>query len=231
MRKRSGIRLGVKLLLVGGILSLAGLGGAALAQDGQARMSVEPPAERVETGGPEFTVNIVAGDVTNLAAFQFSLSYDPSIIKYVEVKGGDFLGSSGRQPQCLEPMVVKGQPETLKFNCVTLGPPVSLNGTAGPDGSGVLAEVAFAPLHGGETSLELTDAVLVAAEINEQGTPVQIDTAVENASLRVFSPGAGFNWTLWGTVIGLVAAVVVVGAVVVVVRLRGARGSDSLGGM
>jgi len=231
MRKRSGIRLGVKLLLVGGILSLAGLGGAALAQDGQARMSVEPPAERVETGGPEFTVNIVAGDVTNLAAFQFSLSYDPSIIRYVEVKGGDFLGSSGRDAQCLEPMLEQGQPETLNFNCVTLGPPVSLKGTPGPDGSGVLAEVTFAPLNGGNTPLELTDAILVAAEINAEGRPVEIDTAVESASLEVASSSDGFNWTLWGTVIGLVAAVVVVGAVVVVVRLRGARGPDSLGGM
>ena len=231
MRKRFGIRLGVKLLLVGSVLSLAGLGGAALAQENQARMSVEPPAERVKSGGPEFTVNIVAADVTNLAAFQFSLSYDPSIIRYVEVKGGDFLGSSGRQPQCLDPMVVKGQPETLKFNCVTLGPPVSLNGTPGPDGSGVLAEVTFTPLSGGETPLELTDAILVAAEIDAQGSPAQIDTAVGSASLEVTSPARGFNWTLWGTVIGLVAAVVVVGAVVVVVRLKGARGSDSLGGI
>jgi hypothetical protein len=231
MRKRFGISLGVKLLLVGSVLSLAGLGGAALAQENQARMSVEPPAERVKTGGPEFTVNIVAEDVTNLAAFQFSLSYDPSIIKYVEVKGGDFLGSSGRQPQCLEPMVEQGQPETLKFNCVTLGPPISLNGTPGPDGSGVLAAVTFTPLSGGKTPLELTDAILVAAEIDAQGRPAQIDAAVGNASLEVTSPGDGFNWTLWGTVIGLVAAVVVVGAVVVVVRLRGARGSDSLGGI
>jgi hypothetical protein len=230
MRKRCGIRLAVKLLLVGSLLSLAGLGGAALAQENQARMSVEPPTEQVKTGGPDFTVNILAEDVTNLAAFQFALSYDPSIIKYVDVKGGDFLGSSGRQPQCLQPMVVQGQPETLKFNCVTLGPPVSVNGTPGPDGSGVLAEVTFAPLGGGKTSLELTDTILVAAEIDAQGRPVQIDTAVGNASLEVTSPGAGFDWTLWGTVIGLVALVVVVGAVVVVVRLRGARGSDSLEG-
>ena len=223
--------LGIKLSLLGVATLIACLAGAALAQENPARMSVEPPAEQVKTGGPDFTVDIVAEDVTNLAAFQFSLSYDPSIIKYVEVKGGDFLGSSGREPNCLEPRVEQGNPETLRFNCVPLGPPVSLKGTAGPDGSGGRAPITFAPLSGGKTSFELSDAILVAAEIDEQGRPAQIDTAVGNASLEVTSPGDGFDWTLWGMIIGLVAAVVVVGAVVVVVRLRAARGSDSLGGM
>ena len=60
--------LGIKLSLLGVATLIACLAGAALAQENQARMSVEPPAERVKTGGPEFTVNIVAADVTNLAA-------------------------------------------------------------------------------------------------------------------------------------------------------------------
>jgi hypothetical protein len=226
-----GIGLGIKLSLLGVAVLVACLGGAALAQGNQARMSVEPPAEQVKKGGPEFKVNIVADDVANLAAFQFSLSYDPSIIQYVGVKEGSFLGSTGRDPQCTEPRVQTGQPETLSFNCVTLGPPVSLKGTAGPDGSGVLAEITFAPVGGGTTPLDLKDGILVAAELDAQGRPAQMDTAVQGATLDVASTGGGISWALWGPVIGVVAAVVVVGAIVLVVRLRGARGPGSLGGV
>lgn len=226
-----GIGLGIKLSLLGVAVLVACLAGAALAQGNQARMSVEPPEESLKEGGPEFKVNIVADDVTNLAAFQFSLSYDPSIIQYVGVTEGPFLGSTGREPQCTEPYVQPGQPETLSFNCATLGPPVSLKGTAGPDGSGMLAEITFAPVGGGTTPLDLKDGILVAAELDAQGRPAQIETAVQGATLDVASTGGGISWALWGPVIGVVAAVVVVGAIVLVVRLRGARGPGSLGGV
>jgi hypothetical protein len=225
------IGLGIKLSLLGVAVLVACLAGAALAQGNQARMSAEPPEESLKEGGPEFKVNIVVDDVTNLAAFQFSLSYDPSIIQYVGVKEGSFLGSTGREPQCTEPRIQPGQPETLSFNCATLGPPVSLKGTAGPDGSGVLAEITFAPVGGGTTPLDLKDGILVAAELDAQGQPAQMETAVQGATLDVTSAGGGISWALWGPVIGVVAAVVVVGAIVLVVRLRGARGPGSLGGV
>lgn len=226
-----GIGLGIKLSLLGVAVLVACLAGAALAQGNQARMSVEPPVEPIKKGGPEFKVNIIADDVANLAAFQFSLSYDPSIIKYVGVTEGSFLGSTGREPQCTEPYVQPGQPETLSFNCATLGPPVSLKGTAGPDGSGMLAEITFAPVGGGTTPLDLKNGILVAAELDAQGRPAQIETAIQSATLDVASTGGGISWALWGPVIGVVAAVVVVGAIVLVVRLRGARGPGSLGGV
>jgi len=226
-----GIGLGIKLSLLGVAVLVACLAGAALAQGNQARMSVEPPVEPIKEGGPEFKVNIVADDVANLAAFQFSLSYDPSIIQYVGVTEGPFLGSTGREPQCTEPYVQPGQPETLSFNCATLGPPVSLKGTAGPDGSGMLAEITFLPVGGGTTPLDIKGGILVAAELDAQGRPAQIETAVQSATLDVASTGGGISWALWGPVIGVVAAVVVVGAIVLVVRLRGARGPGSLGGV
>ena len=226
-----GIGLGIKLSLLGVAVLVACLAGAALAQGNQARMSVEPPVEPIKEGGPEFKVNIVADDVANLAAFQFSLSYDPSIIQYVGVTEGPFLGSTGRDPQCTEPYVQPGQPETLSFNCATLGPPVSLKGTAGPDGSGMLAEITFLPVGGGTTPLDIKGGILVAAELDAQGRPAQIETAVQSATLDVASTGGGISWALWGPVIGVVAAVVVVGAIVLVVRLRRARGPGSLGGV
>jgi len=224
-----GVGLSVKLSLLGVALLVAGMAGAALAQENQARVSVEPPAERPKVGGPDFNVNIVADDVANLAAFQFTLSYDPSIVRYVSVQGGDFLGSSGREQNCLEPRVGSGNPETLKFNCVTLGPPVSVGGKAGADGSGVLATITFSPVGGGETPLDLKEGRLIAAEIDARGVPVEMDTVVQGASLQLGSSGGGFAWALWGPVIGIVAAITIVGLVIVVTRLR-ARSSTSIGG-
>ena len=99
-------------------------------------------------------VTILTSDVKNLAAFQFGLQYNPSILKYMGVKEGTFLGSSGRQVNCPDPRVSQdGQLEKLQFNCVTLGPPVSVGGVAGPNGSGVLAVVTFSPVGGGNTPL------------------------------------------------------------------------------
>jgi hypothetical protein len=224
------IGLGVKLSLLGVAVLVACLAGAALAQGNQARMSAEPPEESLKEGGPEFKVNIVVDNVTNLAAFQFSLSYDPSIIQYVGVKEGSFLGSTGREPQCTEPRIEAGQPEKLSFNCSTLGPPVSLKGTAGPDGSGVLAEITFSPVGGGTTPLDLKDSVLLAAELDAEGRPAQIEAAVQGATLDVASTGGGISWALWGPVIGVVAAAVIVGLAFLVMRRR-ARGSSSVGGI
>jgi len=211
----------VKPLLVGLVVLLAsaGLGGAALAQEDRVLMSVEPPVEGVEEEGGDFQVNIAVENVTNLAAFQFRLEYDSSIIKYVSVEEAPFLGSSGREVMCPDPFNEAGD---LGFNCFTLGPPVSVGGVAGSDGSGVLASVTFSPVAAGETALDLTEVILVAAEIDERGDPVEIETAVQGASLDVKSTG-GFAWILWGPIIGVVAVIIVGGiAYVVVVRRRGA---------
>ena len=226
----------VKLLLLGLVilLALAALGGAAVAQGNRALMSVVPPTtsadEPIKQGGEDFQVNVVVDNVTNLAAFQFSLEYDSSIIKYKGVQGGPFLGSSGREVHSLDPRIEQDGLGKISFNCVTLGPPVSVGGVAGPNGSGVLATITFSPIGGGDTPLDLSEGILVAAEIDEQGAPVEIETAVQGASLHVIG-GGGIAWALWGPVIGVVAAVVVVGAIVLVVRLRRARGPGSLGGV
>jgi hypothetical protein len=206
----------LKALVLGSVL-LIGVG-IASAQDGQPRVLVQPPVEPIEEGGPDFQVNVVTENVENLAAFQFGLSYNPTILKYVAVEEGPFLGSTGREPKCLEPRLEQGKPEVLKFNCVTLGAPVSVGGPAGPEGSGVLATVTFSPVGGGNTPLELVEGRLVAAEINEKGAPVELEATSVNASLEVASKG-GISWLLWGPVIG-VGVVVLAGLTVTVVKLR-----------
>ncbi len=85
-------------------------------------------------------------------------------------------------------------------------------------------------LEEGQTSLDLKEGILLAAEIDAKGAPAQIETAVEGASLEIASSGGGFAWVIWGPVIGVVCVAVVAGVVVLVMRRRGGRGLGTLGG-
>jgi len=205
------------------VATLAALAGTSSAQDNTAKMTVQAPSsdQVIKEGGPDIDVDILASDVHNLAAFQFSLQYNSSILKYVGVKEGTFLGSSGRDVNCLDPRVTNsGKTELLQFNCVTLGPPVSLGGKAGPDGSGVLATVTFSPKGGGNAALDLSDAMLVAAEIDSAGMPVSITTSAASSSLDVIGTGGGFPWLIICFAVGAVVVIGAIGGGLVLVRRR-----------
>jgi hypothetical protein len=226
MKRLWSIRSGAGLSLLGAAIISISLVGTAMAQTNQPRMSVQPPSEQVKKGDPDIKVNIVADNVKNVAAFQFALSYDSSILKYVSVEGGSFLGSSGREPQCPQPMVDSGNPETLHFNCVTLGPPPSVQGgKAGADGSGVLATVTFSPIGGGTSPLDLKEGRLIAAELDSKGMPVEISAAIQGSTLNVEANGGGLSMAVLGAIIGVVAAVVIVGLGFLFFRSRAVRGS------
>jgi hypothetical protein len=215
----------VKIAVLGLALALTGLAGTSLAQGNPARISVQPPSsdQIIKEGDPDFQVNVLASDVQNLAAFQFGLQYNRSVLKFVGVKEGTLLGSSGRQVTCPDPRLTQdGNTETLQFNCVTLGPPVSLGGTKGADGSGLLAIVTFSPVGGGNTPLNLraSDSILVAAEIDAQGMPVEISSSSQSASLDVVGTSGGFPWLIVGLAIGAVIVIGAVGGGLVLVRRR-----------
>lgn len=216
---------GAAVAVLGLVVALAGLAGTSLAQGNPVQISVQPPSSDsiIKEGGEDFEVNILTSDVQNLAAFQFGLQYNPSILKYVGVKEGTFLGSSGRPVNCPDPRVTQdGQLEKLQFICTTTAPPVSVGGVAGPNGSGVLAMVTFSPAGGGNTPLNLVDkeSMLIAAEIDAEGMPVKIPSSTQGSSLDVIGTGSGFPWL---TAILAIGAVIVIGAVgggLVLVRRR-----------
>jgi hypothetical protein len=202
---------------------LAALAGTSTAQENAAEMTVQAPSsdQIIKEGGEDINVNIIASDVHNLAAFQFALQYNASVLKYVGVKEGVFLGSTGREVNCLDPRVTKnGKTELLQFDCVTLGAPVSLGGKAGPDGSGVLATVTFSPTGGGTTALDLSDAMLVAAEIDSEGMPVSLTTSATSSSVDVIGTGGGFPWLIVGLALGGVVVIGAIGGGLVLVRRR-----------
>ena len=96
MKRRRSMRF-VAVAAVALVVALVGLISSASAQEGGAQMSVRTPTDiEIKEGGEDVRVEVLASDVTNLAAFQFSLEYDPSILEYQAIKEATFLGSTGR---------------------------------------------------------------------------------------------------------------------------------------
>jgi hypothetical protein len=195
--------------LLGLTVAFAGFAGTAGAQGNTTKMTVQTPSsdQPLKQGDPDINVNILASDVHNLAGFQFSLKYNPSVLKFVDVKENAFLGSTGRQVNCPTKNDNGG---LVQFICVTMSPPVSRGGKAGPEGTGTLAVVTFSPSGGGDSGLDLSDVKLVGAEIDQGGMPVETTPSIENASIHVVGTGGGFPWLVIG---GALGAVVVIGAI------------------
>jgi hypothetical protein len=199
----------------------------AIAQE--AAVHLELASTEVVPHTEPFTVSLVVEDVTNLGAFQFDLTYDPAVLKIVDVQGGPFLGSSGREVQCLPPRRGEG---SIGLTCVTLGATPE-----GPNGSGELATITFQSLALGSSSLRfarltLTDppaqplpaqAQNVAILVDETGiamgadaptatptpavtpgvAPLPTDTPGPTGGPAADAGGDGFAWALWGPVIGV----------------------------
>jgi hypothetical protein len=133
---------------------------------------VQPVHQSVIVGGPGEPVSaaVVVTDVNNLGGFQFRLNFDPVVISFSSIDIGDFLGSTGRQVECVPPDVTSS---SVTIACTTLGaaPP------PGPDGSGVLAVVNFSAVANGTTALGLTNVKVVTVEA------VVIPAATQDGSL------------------------------------------------
>lgn len=193
------------LVATAAISSLPG----AFAQTGEALIRVDPPPEPVPSGS-EFDVNLVVDDVANLAAFQVTLRFDPEMMAYQKIEQGPFLGSSGRDVLCQDPVVGTG---SVGISCVTTSPPVSVGGPEGPSGSGLLAAVTFSPSQSGEAELELSNVILVLDDLDPDGQTIEIPSRTQNGAVELLGGGGGFNWVLWAPIIAG-GAVVVLAAVV-----------------
>ena len=54
------------------------------------------PGELTVDPGETFTVEVMIQDVSNLDSFQFTLAYDPAVVRVSGIEGGSFLQRSGR---------------------------------------------------------------------------------------------------------------------------------------
>ena len=99
------------------------------------------PASQQAPMGQQFVVNVAIDNVVNLGAFQFTLNFNPGVLRYVSTEMGPFLTSTGRVASC--PISDSGQ-GIVRLGCITYGAK-----PAGPSGSGILATITFQPISTG----------------------------------------------------------------------------------
>jgi len=114
-----------------------------------ARVRLEP-ADLVVDLNETFVVQVVIEEAANLGAFQFDLTYTPSIVQVQEVVVGDFLEST-------EQSVVPVGPDMNNAEGRTAFGAASFGSGPGPSGAGVLATVTCIARGGGSTVLELQE--------------------------------------------------------------------------
>jgi hypothetical protein len=113
--------------------------------------------------GGSFEVRVEVEGVTDLAAFELKVAFDPSILGYGGVEVGPFLGSTGRSVSCPGPKFFTPQRDIFSFACSSLGPE-----PAGPSGAGVLMTVRFDPADRGPSPLALSGVKLT----DTRGRPI-----------------------------------------------------------
>ncbi|MCH7488742.1 MAG: hypothetical protein IIB23_03850 [Chloroflexi bacterium] len=131
-----------------GILTALQLSGGVSAQEESATIRVSPATQTVPAGS-NVLVDIVVENAPSFSAYEFHLSFDPTVLEFLSVTAAEtFLESTGRTANCFGP-----EPEDLangiiSFACASLG------ATPGPAGNGVLATIVFATSCSGRSALE-----------------------------------------------------------------------------
>lgn len=155
-------------------------------------MKVAPASQTVQMGGPTFNVDIVLENVSNLGAFEFTLSFDPDIVRLVSVSPGPFLGSTGREIYCPQPLHYSpssGDPalDAVRFGCVSSDQGA---GTPGAYGSGVVANVQFAARAPGQSilGLGLTSEVYGIADVYGNGLYVTAESGSVTVEGSITTP-------------------------------------------
>ncbi|MBI5289771.1 MAG: hypothetical protein HY873_12435 [Chloroflexi bacterium] len=155
MSRVQGVLLGGGALLVlAGAAMLAGPGVAS--GQGVASLKIAPPSQNITQNTNTFFLEVKAENVSNLGAYEFTITFDPAIIEFVGAKDDGYLASTGRQQQCFGFGLTPDAMNTFKalhLGCSTNGLVAGNTGTAGPSGSGVLATIAFKPVKLGTANL------------------------------------------------------------------------------
>lgn len=151
---RLGGRAGALLLLVAGALLLRIDNTPVAAQTATATVVRIAPVSQSVPAGNNVSLDVVVDNATDLGAYQFELSFAPSVLSFVSVLDGPFLGSTGRTVQCFPPSI-DAPAGIVRFACATFGasPP-------GPGGSGVLAQLTFSTTCDGTSPLTLDSVSL-----------------------------------------------------------------------
>ena len=133
-------------------------------------LSLTPPIQ-TQPIGASFTVDVQVANVDNLAAYDFTLTFDNTVLEYVSVADAGFLTSTGRRAMCASPEAFGGRTAeqnvnndgAFNYHCNTYGMIVDATGTRGPDGAGVIAHVTFRAKAAGASGVNFVGTTGVAS--------------------------------------------------------------------
>jgi len=162
------------------------------------------PAGMSAAAGQSFTVDVVGTGVENLGGFEFTLTYDSSLMELNSASLNDsFLGSTGRTFSATTPSNDSAT-GTVSYGAFSLGT------TPGPDGDGVLATFTFTMLTDGINNIQFSNAQVTTItgstqEITEM-TSAWVNlppTAIQLAQIESVEKGFSLPWLLGVVVSGL----------------------------
>jgi len=168
----------LRRLLFCGILS------AALAS--ATTISIQPAASQVPLGSG-FSLDVVLSDVTDLFAFQFDLSFDPTRLAASSITQGPFLATGGAT--FFSPGVIDNLGGSISFTSNSL-----IGLVPGVDGSGVLAVADFIALTIGTSPISLSNVVLLDSNFQDIGFEIAhgaVEVVPEPNTCVLFLTGAG----------------------------------------
>ncbi len=102
---------------------------------------VDPASQSVKLGD-YIVIDVMIQNVSNVAAYEFTVAFNPNVVALAGISDGSFLGSTGRSEFCPSPTIGDS---TVRFGCVSSG------SAPGASGTGLLAEVVFHAIGPGTT--------------------------------------------------------------------------------
>ncbi len=140
------------------------------------------PATLQATAGTTVTWQVMITEAVDIGTFQFSLAFDPLVLRAEAVRLGPFLGTSGKA--VMEGVQKLNEPDgTLHFGATTLGK------GAGATGYGQLAELVFRVIGPGSTAVTFTDVLILDSFAQRQPSPATQGASLEaTGGARLFLP-------------------------------------------
>lgn len=135
------------------------------------------PSSSTAAPGAIFVVNVVVDNVVDLGGYEFTVTFDPGVVQVQNVTLGPFLGSTGRTAAPLGPNIDHAA-GSFEFGAFSFGT------AAGPNGSGIVAQVTLQTVAPGSTTLIFTAAQLT----NTQIPIIMVNPIVTPGSVTVTGP-------------------------------------------
>lgn len=154
-----------KRLLIALLLGAASAGMSAAAS-AAAVLSVSASPNPAVVGST-VDLSILIDDIDNLYGYQFSLAFDPTVLRATAVTEGDFLAGGGNTSPGVGGIDNATGAVSYVYNLLQ-GP------AAGVSGSGTLAHIRFDVIGIGSTPLTFSDALFIGA--NNAAIDVRIDS-------------------------------------------------------